>query len=107
MTLTEVQEAEEARHAGAKQAFKPPTQEQYAAKLNGLPALWRRTFGDLAWYRKEYAAGYATAQRTSESRKYNSGEYSWAWEDGYLDAAAGRGRWHLAHCPNHDECGWG
>lgn len=34
----------------------------------------------------------------------DSPEYD-AWEDGYLDAAAGRDRYHLRDCTDHDACG--
>jgi hypothetical protein len=30
-----------------------------------------------------------------------------AWMDGYLDYAAGREKWHLRDCPDHDNCGQG
>lgn len=53
-------------------------------------------------YRAEYEAGWTTAGRTSDSSKYGSGGYTWAWEDGYLDRAAGREKWHITRCPLHD-----
>lgn len=55
---------------------------------------------DAVQYRLEYEKGWARAKRTSE---YPSGSY--AQEDGYLDSAAGRAKWHLTYCSNHDACG--
>lgn len=68
---------------------------------HGLAADHIRKYG-MESYIKEYNAGWATAGRTSDSEKYNSGNYSWAWEDGYLDRAAGREKWHLLACERHD-----
>lgn len=56
----------------------------------------------LAWYRDEYEKGWRAASRSSE---FPSGTH--AFDDGYLDRAAGRPKWHLAHCLDHDECGEG
>jgi len=60
----------------------------------------------LAWYRNQYNAGYAAANRIS-SRAWESGSTNHAWDDGYLDRAAQRPKWHLSHCVNHDTCGEG
>jgi hypothetical protein len=32
---------------------------------------------------------------------------SHAWDDGYLDRAAERTKWHLTWCLDHDTCGEG
>lgn len=58
-------------------------------------------------YRREYEAGWRASARASGSGKYDSGNYTYAWEDGYLDRAAGRKKWHLLRCPDHDRCGEG
>lgn len=58
---------------------------------------------DAAQYRTEYEKGWARAKRTDEYPSGGSG----ALEDGYLDQAAGRPKWHLAHCTDHDHCGEG
>lgn len=59
----------------------------------------------LAAYRREYRNGWAAADRPGDSAKWESGNSSDAWDDGYLDRAAGRERWHLTNCPDHDTCG--
>lgn len=62
---------------------------------------------DTPAYRTAYLAGWRYAARTSDldradadGRSQNS-----AWMDGYLDRAAGRERWHLLRCADHDKCG--
>jgi hypothetical protein len=59
-------------------------------------------------YAKEYEAGWRAASRP-ESAKWDSGASSDAWDDGYLDRAALRDKWHLVTCPKHGnldgECG--
>lgn len=62
----------------------------------------------LAWYIAQYNAGYAAARRGSDScAAWDSGRTSRAWDDGYLDGAAGRAKWHLTYCTDHDTCGEG
>lgn len=58
----------------------------------------------VAAYVREYRNGFAAGSRStiSDDTKWNSGQSSDAWDDGYLDAAAGRERWHLTYCPTHD-----
>lgn len=57
-------------------------------------------------YVREYNAGWAAGARGA-SEKWASGTSSHAWDDGYLDAAAGRAKWHLTWCDDHDQCGEG
>lgn len=54
-------------------------------------------------YIREYNNGWNHAVRSTE---YPTGK-SDAYEDGYLDRAAGRAKWHLTHCADHDNCGEG
>jgi hypothetical protein len=60
----------------------------------------------IAWYIAEYNRGWEGARREN-CREWQDGSGSHAFDDGYLDRAAGRPKWHLAHCANHDECGEG
>lgn len=57
----------------------------------------------LRWYIAEYNRGWAAGARGPIDRS----EQSHAWDDGYLDRAAGRAKWHLTYCSNHDDCGEG
>lgn len=61
----------------------------------------------LDWYVKQYNAGYAAAGRPTTSKAWESGSSSDAYDDGYLDRAAGRAKWHLTYCTDHDNCGEG
>ena len=61
----------------------------------------------LEWYIREYNAGYKAASRTSDSPSFDRAVTSHAWDDGYLDRAAGRMKWHLTYCQDHDTCGEG
>jgi len=56
----------------------------------------------LSHYRKEYSNGWKAGLRGG-SRAWENGTATDAYEDGYLDAAAGREKWHLTHCTNHDD----
>lgn len=62
-----------------------------------------------AMYVREYRRGWTASERVGRtgrpSRKFDSGEYGRAWEDGYLDHASGRDFGHLATCTDHDACG--
>lgn len=60
----------------------------------------------LSWYIEEYNKGWQASRRGS-TVAWESGRTSHAYDDGYLDAAAGRPKWHLTHCIDHDECGEG
>jgi hypothetical protein len=53
-------------------------------------------------YRDQYERGWKAANSLSESRVWESGMSSDAFDDGYLDAAAGREKWHMTRCANHD-----
>lgn len=55
---------------------------------------------DVATYRKNYLAGY----RATSSRRFEW-DHDLAYGDGYHDAGAGREKWHLAYCSDHDNCG--
>lgn len=54
------------------------------------------------WYRRQYNAGWAAGKRGSGMDRSDT---THAWDDGYLDAAAGRPKWHFSWCLDHDECG--
>lgn len=58
-------------------------------------------------YIRQYNNGWATARRGGYSTAWDSGRTSHAWDDGFLDGVAGRAKWHLTYCSNHDECGEG
>lgn len=64
---------------------------------------------EAAEYDKEYRAGWRASVRVGRtgqtSKAFDSGETSDAWDDGYHDHAAGRAKWHLRDCPDHDTCG--
>lgn len=64
--------------------------------------LGRNSVKTIDEYRAEYERGWRNARRSSYMP---SG--SQAHDDGFLDGATGRPKWHLAHCTNHDECGEG
>ena len=57
-------------------------------------------------YRERYNAGWRYSERGSsldreDALRHTDNE---AWMDGYLDMAAGRERYHMAFCPDHDSC---
>lgn len=71
----------------------------------------------LAEYSKAYRRGWRHSSTVHASLDNNP--YPWhpglqvgdasnglndAWEDGYLDYAAGREKWHLLHCEDHENC---
>jgi hypothetical protein len=56
----------------------------------------------LAWYVREYNLGYRAAARASDSKVFEEGAGSIPWNEGYMDRAAGRAKWHLTYCTNHD-----
>lgn len=60
----------------------------------------------LAEYIREYNNGWQ-AGGLVYSEAWDSGMTGAAWDDGYLDRAAGRPKWHLTHCRDHDVCGEG
>lgn len=61
------------------------------------------------WYIAQYNLGWQASTRVSRtgqsSEAWSSGETNFAWDDGYLDHAAGRPKWHLTYCSDHDACG--
>lgn len=57
----------------------------------------------LAWYIREYNNGYAAGKRGGGLEL--SPDTSAAWDDGFLDGVAGRLKWHLTYCTDHDNCG--
>jgi len=59
------------------------------------------------WYVAEYNAGWQASRRGTEHGPFQDGTSSDAYDDGYLDAAAGRMKWHLTYCTDHDTCGEG
>lgn len=59
------------------------------------------------WYIGEYNRGWAAAARPGLCRDWDSGFSTHAFDDGYLDRAAQRMKWHLTYCTDHDNCGEG
>lgn len=64
-------------------------------------------------YVRDYRRGWRDSQRIARGAQetaFQRGEGSVAYEDGYLDHAAERKKWHLAHCDVHENssegCGW-
>lgn len=57
-----------------------------------------------AEYRKAYNRGWRFKGDLSaaDEKHYTDNE---AWTDGYMDQAAGRDKWHLLNCPDHNTCG--
>lgn len=60
----------------------------------------------LAWYIQEYSRGWSAGKRGS-GKEFATGYTNHAYDDGYLDATAGRIKWHLTYCTDHDNCGEG
>lgn len=59
-----------------------------------------------ATYRERYNAGWRYSERVGDLTRPDADGRSDddAWMDGYLDAAVGRERYHLAFCADHDSC---
>lgn len=72
---------------------------------------------DIIGYKAAYNRGWRHSSTVSASLDNNP--YPWtprvianatsnalndAWEDGYLDYATGREKWHLMHCKDHEAC---
>jgi hypothetical protein len=57
-------------------------------------------------YRKAYERGWRTSMRMADGALERADDRNEpdAWYDGYHDAAAGREKWHLATCTDHDNC---
>jgi hypothetical protein len=60
-------------------------------------------------YRRDYLAGWRASDRAKDGtlERADDRNASAGWYDGYLDRAAGREKWHIPRCPNHDTCGQG
>jgi hypothetical protein len=56
------------------------------------------------WYIDEYNKGWQASKRVGKIERHDT---THAVDDGYLDYAAGRAKWHLTYCPDHDVCGEG
>lgn len=88
--------------------LKPPTSlDDIRSNLGRRAALAEYAGGGqqaLDWYVAEYRRGWAASRRQSTA-EFDTGYTSHAYDDGYLDASAGRMKWHLTYCLNHDECG--
>lgn len=69
---------------------------------NVQSSLGRASVSTVEDYRAEYEKGWRAASRTTD---FPSG--TGAHDDGYLDRASGRAKWHLTYCADHDECGEG
>ena len=63
--------------------------------------------GYIAQYNLGWQASTRVGRTGQSSEAWNSGMTNYAWDDGYLDQAAGRPKWHLTYCADHDECGEG
>lgn len=57
-------------------------------------------------YPYHYNRGWrASARPTPSLDRADKRHEPEAWYDGYFDYAAGREKWHLMYCPDHDKCG--
>lgn len=56
---------------------------------------------------EEYVAEYNKGWRYAREHESGHPGGSFAMEDGWLDAVAGRAKWHLTYCADHDACGEG
>lgn len=69
--------------------------------------LGRNAVDSVEQYIRDYNAGYTASGRSGESARWEAGNTPHSWDDGYLDRAAGRAKWHLTYCSDHNECGEG
>lgn len=75
--------------------------------ISPLSRAWAsRIAADHEQYIREYNKGWRAAA-SENARAWNDGTSTHAYDDGYLDRAAGRVKWHLTYCPDHDHCGQG
>lgn len=74
-----------------------------AARPDGLGGRFIERHGIEAYHR-EYDKGWRDSgnPRLSERGPWHMGTSTDAYDDGYLDRAAGREKWHLTRCPLHD-----
>lgn len=62
--------------------------------------------GKLPAYRRDYERGwrYSTTSPDPTLDHLDRKGAPDAEYDGYMDAGCGRRKWHLLHCPDHDNC---
>lgn len=53
-------------------------------------------------YVRDYRKGWRDSANPSDRTAFADGSGSDAYDDGYLDRATEREKWHLAWCENHD-----
>lgn len=56
-------------------------------------------------YVRDYNRGWAASGRRTVSSEWDAGYGTVGFDDGYMDRAASREKWHLAWCDDHGECG--
>lgn len=54
---------------------------------------------------EEYIKDYGTGWRDAQADRTWDHDVSNAYDDGFMDRAAGRIKWHTTYCESHDECG--
>jgi hypothetical protein len=62
---------------------------------------------DTPQYRRHYERGWRASGRPDAVAPLDAADARGepdAWYDGYHDRAAGREKWHLLRCPDHDNC---
>lgn len=75
--------------------FRPPFDLEQVKSFLG-----KRDAASVQEYREDYELGWRNADLDCDMPGG-----SFAHDDGYLDRAAGRAKWHLTYCANHDDCG--
>jgi hypothetical protein len=87
----------------------PRSLNDIRSRLGYVAAMGRENPAE--WYITQYNLGWQASTRVSrtghDSEAWGSGTTNYAWDDGYLDNAAGRPKWHLTYCRDHDTCGEG
>lgn len=79
-----------------------PTAEEVAA-TGAKSAAYIAAHG-IDGYRRMYTRGWSTRASTAWIEERGLFEED-AFQDGYLDSFAGREKWHLSRCLDHDHCG--
>lgn len=92
-----------AQRAGVEGALTLAVRLKPPRTIGDIESIARRETTDLERYKSEYNAGWKASGRGSD---WPDGT-SHSWDDGYLDRAAGRAKWHLTWCLDHDNCGEG